>query len=350
MSEATASTAVATTTPAPEADPKTFPGMLVAFKSQIAAALPKHITADRMARIALTCYRRTPLLAKCPPASVFAGVVILAQQGLEPGLNGRAFLVPYKNRKTGEYECNAVPGWKGLVELANRTGRCSVWTGAVFAGDEFDYQLGDNPFVTHKPGSEDDPEKLRFVYSVGRIKGNDFPVVEVWSNDKVRKHFKRYNKVGDAHYAFGNWEMYARKVPLLQVLKYMPSSPELEAAIAMSYAADRGSQELNIKDAIEGTFAPPTIEDDEAGGDSTEASGGNEGVKEMLARKTGKAPRVMPGAPLHKVIEAKLRAAHAARDVDLIDAHATLIVDAPAEQQPALSTLYQQLRADLVPS
>ena len=191
---------------------------------------------------------------------------------------------------------------------------------------------------------------MRFVYSIGRVKGNEFPVVEVWSNDKVRKHFKRYNKVGDAHYAFGNWEMYARKVPLLQVLKYMPSSPELEAAIAMSYAADRGSQELNIKDAIEGTFAPPTIEDDEAGGDSTEASGGNEGVKEMLARKTGKAPRVMPGAPLHKVIEAKLRAAHAARDVDLIDAHATLIVDAPAEQQPALSTLYQQLRADLVPS
>jgi recombination protein RecT len=308
-----------------------------------------------MARIALTCYRRTPLLARCPPASVFAGVVILAQQGLEPGLNGRAFLVPYKNRKTGEYECNAVPGWKGLVELANRTGRCSVWTGAVFAGDEFDYQLGDNPFVTHKPGSEDDPEKLRFVYSIGRVKGNEFPVVEVWSNDKVRKHFKRYNKVGDAHYAFGNWEMYARKVPLLQVLKYMPSSPELEAAIAMSYAADRGSQELNIKDAIEGTFAPPTIEDDEAGGDSTEASGGNEGVKEMLAKKAGKAKAATEApseakVPRERLVASKLRAAAAKRDVDLLDAHATLIIDEPVEAQPELKALYQELRSALVPS
>jgi recombination protein RecT len=226
------------------------------YKSQIAAALPQHIKADRMARIALTAYRMNPKLAECEPASVFACVIQSAQLGLEIGLNGRAYMIPYYNNSKRKMEAQFIPGWKGLVELANRTGRCAVWTGAVFAGDQFDYELGDNPFVKHKPGSEDDPAKLLFVYAVGRIKGNDFPVIEVWTNEKVKRHFKRYNKVGDKHYAHDNWEMYARKIPLLQVLKYMPSSPELEAAMALEAAAENGEQDLSIKDAIEGTYMP----------------------------------------------------------------------------------------------
>lgn len=237
-------------------EPGTFPGMLVAYKAQIAAALPQHLTADRMCRIALTCFRLNPGLNKCDPASVFAAVVILAQQGLEPGLNGRAYLIPYKNHNTGKTECQAIPGWKGLVELANRTGRCSVWTGAVFAGDQFDYELGDLPFVKHKPSGEDDPKKLLFTYAVGRVKGNEHPVIEVWPNEKTKRHFNRYNKVGMKHYAHDNWEMYARKIPLLQVLKYMPASPELEAAMSLADSAERGSQNLNIKDAIDGSFMP----------------------------------------------------------------------------------------------
>lgn len=344
-------------------DPKTFPGMLVAFKAQIAAALPKHITADRMARIALTAYRLNPGLAKCEPASVFAAVIQSSQLGLEIGLNGRAYLVPYYNNKKQRTECQFIPGWKGLVELANRTGRCAVWTGAVFKGDEFDYQLGDNPFVTHKPGSEDDPKALLYVYAVGRIKGNEYPVVEVWPIEKVRRHFVRYNKVGEKHYALDNWEMYARKVPLLQVLKYMPASPELEAAMAMEHAAMRGAQDLNIKDAIDGSFFAPPADDEE---EPPEATGGNQGVKDKLKKKA--ADKVAPeeprnpedrvrddqapanGKPLDKVVGEKLRKAAAAKDVDLLDAHATLIIDAPPEHQAELKALYQELRSGLVPA
>lgn len=247
--KAVAGSAVATQ----QQDPKTFPGMLNAFKSQIAAALPKHINADRMCRVALTCFRLNPQLAECSPASVFAAVIQSSQLGLEPGLNGRAYLIPYKG------ECQFVPGWKGLVELANRTGRAACWTGAVFEGDLFEYQLGDSPYVRHVPRGEDAPEKLTHVYAVGRIKGNDWPVIEVWPIAKVQKHFKRYNKVGGRHYAHANWEMYARKIPLLQVLKYLPASPELEAAIALNDAAEVGAhQGLTIEGALSGAFEAPT--------------------------------------------------------------------------------------------
>lgn len=231
-------------------DASTFPGMLNQFKDQVAKALPKHINADRMCRIALTAFRLEPKLGKCQPASVFAAVIQAAQLGLEPGLNGRAYLIPYGQ------ECQLVPGWKGMLELANRTGRSSAWTGAVFDGDEFEYRLGDSPFLTHRPGDEDDPAKLIKSYAVGRVRGSDWPIIEVWSNTKVRKHFTRYNKVGGSHYAHKHWEMYARKVALLQVLKYLPSSPELETAMALDFAADAGSQNLTIDGVLSNALLP----------------------------------------------------------------------------------------------
>lgn len=238
----------------------TFPRMLEAYKAQIAAALPRHLTADRMARIALTCYRQNPALADCTPASVFAAVIQSAQLGLEPGLNGRAYIIPYKG------EATFVPGWKGLVELVNRTGRATCWTGAVFDGDKFEYRLGDSPMVEHRPGSEDDPTRLLYTYAIGRVNGSSWPIIEVWPVARIVKHRDRYNKVGRRHYSFENWEMYARKVPLMQVLKYLPSSPELEAAMALNADAEVGAQKLNVDDAIAGTFTPSAGDDDRKGG------------------------------------------------------------------------------------
>jgi recombination protein RecT len=211
-----------------------FKSFLDKLKPQLALALPKHLTADRMTRLAMSVFSSNPALAECRPHTIAASIMTAAQLGLEPNVNGQGYLIPYKGT------CTFVPGWKGLVDLANRSGRCTVWTGAVFVGDEFDYGLGDNPFIRHKPGDEDDPEKLLFVYAVGRIRGQDIPVIEVWSMRKIWRHRDRYNKVGAKHYSNQQPEMYARKVPLLQVLKYMPQSIELTAALAAANAAEEG--------------------------------------------------------------------------------------------------------------
>lgn len=252
---------VATGSVATKAQPKDFPAMLTAWLPEIQRALPKHMSGDRMSRIALTAFRRNPKLGNCDPRSVFAAVIQSSQLGLEIDTLGRAYLVPYDKRgkvngkwQTIATECQLIPGWKGLVDLMNRSGQGAVWTGAAFIGDEFEWQLGDSPFVHHKPRGEDDPTKLTHVYSIGRIKGSDWPIIEVWPIEKVTKHRNRYNKVGDSHYSYTNWEMYARKIPLLQVLKYMPCSTELSAAISLNDAAEQGAQNLNIKDAVEGSW------------------------------------------------------------------------------------------------
>lgn len=221
-----------------------FSRTLDRMKPQMALALPKHMSADRMARLALTAFSTSKALQNCRTDSILASLMTATQLGLEPGINGQGYLIPYKDT------CTFVPGWKGLVDLVSRAGRATVWTGAVYEGDKFDYQLGDEPFCRHKPG--DGGELFTHIYAIGRVKDAQMPVIEVWTRGKVRKHLDQYNKVGTRHYALAsesNFEMYARKVALLQVLKYMPSSIELANAITVSHAAEAGQGTV-----IEGDF------------------------------------------------------------------------------------------------
>lgn len=246
--------------------PAATSGWLAKLKPQMQLALPKHMNVERMARLVLTAFSSNSKLAECSPQSVAASIMTASQLGLEPGINGQGYLIPYKGT------CTFVPGWKGLVDLANRGGRCTTWTGAVYRGDEFDFMLGDNPFVRHKPGDEiqESFENLLYVYAIGRIKGQEVPVIEVWRKAKVWRHLEMWNKVGEKHYALANnninFEMYARKVPLLQVLKYMPQSIELTAAMEASRAADEG-RTINIDGATWVTTEnPPEAEGPDADG------------------------------------------------------------------------------------
>lgn len=212
-------------------NPKELGAFLDSLKGQMELALPEHMNADRMCRLALTAFSTTPKLRECTMQSIAACVMMSSQLGLEIGVNGQAYMIPYGTTAT------FVPGWKGLIDLVNRSARSSVWTGAVFEGDFFEWELGSNPKVVHRPAGESDPAMLEYVYAVGRNNGSDYPVIEVWPNDRVKKHFAKFNKVGARHYAHQNWEMYARKVVLLQVLKYLPQSVELSIAIEADHKA-----------------------------------------------------------------------------------------------------------------
>ena len=75
------------------------------------------------------------------------------------------------------------------------------------------------------------------------------PIIELWRVSKIEKHRDKYNKVGRKHYSFRDWEMYARKVPLLQVLKHMPCSIEVSNALAVSHAAEAG-RGVNIEQGV----------------------------------------------------------------------------------------------------
>ena len=57
-------------------------------KEQIASALPKHMTPDRLARVVLTTIRTNPTLLECTVPSLMSCTMQAAQVGLGPGLLG----------------------------------------------------------------------------------------------------------------------------------------------------------------------------------------------------------------------------------------------------------------------
>ncbi len=212
-----------------------FSNFMDKLKPQMALALPKHLTADRMTRLALTAFSTSEPLQRCTTKSIAASIMTAGQLGLEPGVNGAGFLVPYGTT------CTFVPGWKGLVDLVSRSGRGTVFTGVIFKDQEYTFIDGaKRDLIIHNETDLDDTEDITHAYAIGWVKDATMPIIELWRVSKIKKHRDKYNKQGQKHYSFRDWEMYARKVPLLQVIKYMPCSIEVANAVALSEAADRG--------------------------------------------------------------------------------------------------------------
>jgi recombination protein RecT len=91
---------------------------------QMQRALPSHLTAERMARIALTEVRRVPKLALCDQNSFMGAIMTCCQLGLEPGSAlGHAYLIPFENTKKRIVEVQLILGYKGMIDLARRSGQ-----------------------------------------------------------------------------------------------------------------------------------------------------------------------------------------------------------------------------------
>ena len=61
---------------------------------EIEKALPKHLTAERLARIAITAIRKTPRLGTCTKDSFMGSLMLAAQLGLDLGGKGHDKALP----------------------------------------------------------------------------------------------------------------------------------------------------------------------------------------------------------------------------------------------------------------
>ena len=217
-----------------------FRDFLEKQRHQIAAALPKHVSPDRMIRLACTEFSKNPLLQKCTPVSVFGSIIQASQLGLEIGVLGQAYLVPYRNNKAGGiYEAQMIPGYKGLISLARRSGEVSsIETHIVYARDEFSLQLGIDSSIKHVPYLEGDRGAPRLVYGVAKFKdgGHHFEWMPLTEVDRIRARSKASNS--------GPWvtdyEQMVRKTLIRRMANYLPMSIELANAIQIGDAADAG--------------------------------------------------------------------------------------------------------------
>ena len=228
----------------------TIRGLLEKSKAQIAAALPKHMTPDRMLRVVMTSIQRTPALLDCDVTTLIGAVIQSAQLGLEPdGVLGHAYLVPFYNNKKGRKECQFIPGYKGLIDLARRSGQViNITSHVVYEDDSFSYEYGLEEKLEHKPARGNRGKPVA-VYAVARFKdgGYHFEVLSVEDVEKTRK----VSKAGQSGPWESNWDEMARKTAIRRLAKYLPLSVEFARAASLDEAADRGDQSDILRHEIE---------------------------------------------------------------------------------------------------
>lgn len=207
-------------------------GLIKAIEPEIRKALPSMITPERFTRMVFTALSSTPKLQQCTPQSFLGAMMQAAQLGLEPNTPvGQAYLIPYRNH--GILECQFQLGYKGLIDLAYRSGSIrDISAHVVYSGDGFEFEYGFEPKLIHKPAMTDRGTPIAY-YAVYHTKdgGGNFVVM---SQEDVEKHRNKFSKAaGQGFSPWGtNFEEMAKKTVLKKLLKYAPLKTEFVRAVA----------------------------------------------------------------------------------------------------------------------
>ncbi len=203
------------------------PGAIASLK----AACSKHVTPERLVRVAGAALSRQPKLLECTRESLFVALQNCGQLGIEPNLLGEAYLVPFRNNTTGKTECQFMPGYRGLVKLARRSGEIStIEAHVVYALDKFEYRLGDDPGIKHEPYiGDDEPGPMRYAYAVAVFKdgGRQREIMTRRQIEAVRSR----SKAANAGPWVTDYEEMAKKTVLKRLAKMLPLTIELTEAI-----------------------------------------------------------------------------------------------------------------------
>jgi recombination protein RecT len=217
----------------------TFTGLVEQMKPRMAELLPKHLTPERMMTLIFLAAAKTPRLKECTPISLFTAVMNASRLGLEIGQH--AHLVPFKNKR-GDTECALIPDYRGLVHLAVNSGKVKhIDVRAAYKDDVFDYALGSQPFILHKPklGGSRHQDDLLCFYTITWLTDGTVIIGEPMTKDEVDAIRKRSKAANDGPWVTDYVQM-GKKTVVKRDCKMLPQTPELTAAIELDNRAESG--------------------------------------------------------------------------------------------------------------
>ena len=180
----------------------------------------------------LTMANSTPTIAACEPRSLYNACLTAAVLNLPINQNlGFAYIIPYKNNKTGMTEAQFQMGYKGFIQLAINSGQFSrigvkeVKEGQLDCYDEF----GEPVFNFN---IENDKKTIGYMAYFKLTNG--FVKMAYMSNEQIEKHAKKYSQTYKG--GFGVWKtnfdaMAKKTVIKLLLSKFAPLSTEMQDAI-----------------------------------------------------------------------------------------------------------------------
>lgn len=203
--------------------------------SQFQAALPAHIPVERFKRVLLTAVQNNAALARADRITLFNSAMKAAQDGLLPdGREGAMVIYKTKIKDGGQEKWIEAVQWipmiAGLRKKVRNSGEIATWDAqVVYEKDAFDYELGDDPYIKHKPFLVGDAGKIIAAYSVAVLKSGE-KSREVMTVQQIER-IRLMSKAKD----FGPWkDHYAemcRKTVARRHSKVLPMSTDLDDLI-----------------------------------------------------------------------------------------------------------------------
>ena len=209
-----------------------------AAQAKLAEVASKFMQPGDLVRLTLLAASRQPDLLKCSQTSILRALMDAATMGIMPGgTMGRGYLVPRKNKINGALEACFDPGYRGLIDIARRSGKVKAMDAKpVYQGDLFEYEEGLDKKLRHVPTLDAKSRgELVAAYAIARFYEGD-PQIEVLTRadiDKIR------NSSASKSGPWATWyEEMARKSAVRRICKFLPYDPILERAIELATAAE----------------------------------------------------------------------------------------------------------------
>jgi recombination protein RecT len=121
-------------------------------QSLMKALATRHLTPDRLTRLAAIACQKVPKLLECDPQTLLGAFLGCSALGLEPNTPlQHLHLIPFENRKKEIVEVQVVIGYRGYLELGRRSGLITgMHADIVYPGDVFEHEYGTNTFLRHQ--------------------------------------------------------------------------------------------------------------------------------------------------------------------------------------------------------
>ena len=219
---------------------KKFETQLNGYLQTITTLVEKQdLTAEQFMGMAVNQVKRNPKLLKVwqnNPASVLSSILTCAEFGLSPTSQlGEAWLIAYGS------ECQFQLGYQGLVKLMYRNPEVmNISAECVYEKDQFEYELGLSPNLSHKPFSGD-RGKLTDVYCIVKLRGQE-PIFKVMSVGELIE-IQELSKAGNRSVWFSKtdpqkWML--KKTVFKQLCKLLPKQLNVQKAVAYDNIIEDG--------------------------------------------------------------------------------------------------------------
>jgi recombination protein RecT len=188
---------------------------LESFRPQIEQVARGTLAPDRLFRLVATLLRQTPRLADCAPITLAGAMFQAAQLGLEPGVLGQCWFVPFQNAKTRQLEAQFIIGYRGFLTLLYRSPRVlGVRCRAVAEHDRFEVRFGTEERLLHEPSWEPNPGPDRAYYLIVDLKDAAYPYIGVMTRREVDEHRAASRSQND-----GPWATHYREMALKTLIR-----------------------------------------------------------------------------------------------------------------------------------